>query len=450
MHTVFKKGDSTDKSNYRPLQMLSIPSKILEATVCRNIDSFTNDCGLCNENQWGFTKGKSTEGLLTYLTEKWKTALDNGNVVGVVFIDFKKAFDCVSHSILDLKLQAMGISGPPLEWIRDYLKDRKQFAVVNGCRSELNAVNCGIPQGSLLGPRLFSFYVNDLPDQIKEGEIDMYADDTTLFYIGPSVDAVCDGLNRILGDVHNWCRNNKLTTHSGKSEVMVINRNSTIGPLKPVSFGNKILSYVNTSTCLGVVIDSKLSWQPQITAVCKTFSQKVKYLKRLRVLPKKVLEAIYFRSIVPSATYGILVWGTCSPALLHNVERIHLRAAKIIYSLADVNLETLKYISWQPLMNVYKLKLTSLMYSVYHGLAPKSICDLFHKTEPRRYLLRRAEGFNVPKYNYSIGRTSLSYRGPTAWNILPEPLKLIDSYAGILWGIFSFIFLLIFFLLICF
>ena len=67
----------------------------------------------------------------------------------------------------------------------------------------------------------------------------MYADDTTLFYIGPSVDAVCDGLNRILGDVYNWCRNNKLTIHSGKSEVMVINRNSAIGPLKPVSFGNK-------------------------------------------------------------------------------------------------------------------------------------------------------------------------------------------------------------------
>ena len=77
----------------------------------------------------------------------------------------------------------MGISGPALEWIRDYLKDRKKFAVVNGCKSELNAVNCGIPQGSLLGPRLFSFYVNYLPDQIKEGELDMYVDDTTLFFL---------------------------------------------------------------------------------------------------------------------------------------------------------------------------------------------------------------------------------------------------------------------------
>ena len=78
-------------------------------------------------------------------------------------------------------------------------------------------------------------------------------------------------------------------------------------------------------------------------------------------------------------------------------------------------------------MNAYKLKLTSLMYSVYYGLAPKPICNLFHKTEPRRYLLRRAEGFNVPKYNYSIGGTSLSYRGPVAWNILLESYKHIEK-----------------------
>ena len=93
---------------------------------------------------------------MTHLTEKWKIALDNENVVGIVFIDFKKAFDCVSHSILYLKLQALSFSGSAPEWIRDYLKDRKQFAVVNGCKSQLNAVKCGpgmwhqtrIPPGS--------------------------------------------------------------------------------------------------------------------------------------------------------------------------------------------------------------------------------------------------------------------------------------------------------------
>ena len=160
---------------------------------------------------------------------------------------------------------------------------------------------------------------------------------------------MCDALNRILGDVHNWCRNNKLNIHSGKSEVMVLNRNSFCGPLKPVTLGDKILSYVYSSVCLGVVIDSKLSWQPQITAVCKSFSRKVKNLKRLRVLPRRVLEAIYFRSIVPSVTYGVLVWGTCTLSLLCDFELIYLGAA------------TLKRIHWQPLTNVYKLKLTSLM-----------------------------------------------------------------------------------------
>ena len=147
--------------------MLSIPSKILEATLCRNIDSFTNECGLCIENRWGFVKEKSTVGLLTYLTERWNIVLDNGKVVGVMFIDFKKVSDCVSHSIRDLKLQALGMSGSALEWTRHYLKDQKQFAIVNRCKLELNAVNCGIPQGSLLGPRLFLLYVNDLPDQIN-------------------------------------------------------------------------------------------------------------------------------------------------------------------------------------------------------------------------------------------------------------------------------------------
>ena len=137
--------------------MLRIPSKILKATVCRNIDNFINENGLSNKNHWGLIKGRWTEGLLTHLKEKWKIALDNGNVVGVVFIDFKKAFDCVSHSILYLKLQALAFSGSALKWIIDYLKDRKQFAVVSGCKSQVNSVKCGIPQGSLLGPRLFSF-----------------------------------------------------------------------------------------------------------------------------------------------------------------------------------------------------------------------------------------------------------------------------------------------------
>ena len=119
----------------------------------------------------------------------------------------------------------------------------------------------------------------------------------------------------------------------------------------------------------------------------------------------------------------MLVWGTCSSALLHNVERIYLRAAKIGLYTALLMLTWRpfkKYIRWQPLINAYKLKLTSLMYSVYYALATN--CDFFHKPEPLHY--------HLPNYSYFIGRTSLSYRGPSVWNILPEPFKPAGSHAS--------------------
>lgn len=93
--------------------------------------------------------------MLTYLTETWKRETGPWNVIGVVFIDFKKAFARVSHSVVNVKLPGMGFSGPALNWLRDYLDGRKQFAVVNGSKKEMNMINCGIPQGSLLGPMIF-------------------------------------------------------------------------------------------------------------------------------------------------------------------------------------------------------------------------------------------------------------------------------------------------------
>ena len=147
MHTIYKKGDASDRGNYR--HMLSVPSKSLEAIECEGLDEFISDTGLLSNTQWGFQAGRSTEGLLIHPTETWKQALNHRQVGGY----FQKAFDTVSHTILRYKLEAIGITRDLLTWMISYLTNRKQFAIVNGCTSQTKNVCCGVPQGSLLGSK---------------------------------------------------------------------------------------------------------------------------------------------------------------------------------------------------------------------------------------------------------------------------------------------------------
>ena len=127
-------------------------------------------------NQWGFRKGGSPELLLLLLTEKWRLAPDESNIIGVVFIDFQKAFDCVNHTVLKDKLHSIGITGSFYDWLLNYLENRKQFVTVNGSNSELLEIDTGVPQGSLLGPRLYSIYSNDLPVATKKASVEMFAE----------------------------------------------------------------------------------------------------------------------------------------------------------------------------------------------------------------------------------------------------------------------------------
>ena len=211
----------------------------------------------------------------------------------------------------------MGFSGDLLKWMVSYLKDRKQFAEVNDFCSQTKPVTCGVPQGSLLGPRFFTYFINDLSDSVTEGNLELYADDTTLHFIGNNVDVVVDGLNRALSEISLWCRNNKLTIHAGKSEAMIISHSPFCGPLRPIKLGDNILDVVYETRCLGVIIDSQLSWNSHLEHLCKSFGKKVRQLKRLKCLLTSTLEKIYFSSIVPTITYCSLVWGTSTPTIFN-------------------------------------------------------------------------------------------------------------------------------------
>ena len=148
--------------------------------------------------------------------------MDKGQIVGAIFIEFQKAFDTVSHEILSLKLNAVGISGPLHQWLMDYLFDRYQYTEINNKRSAPLPIKFGVPQGSLLGPRLYTIYTNELPNRVKDGLAMMYADDTTLYTIGSSIDQVISSLNVMMSQISKWSSLNELIIHPSKTEAMIL------------------------------------------------------------------------------------------------------------------------------------------------------------------------------------------------------------------------------------
>ena len=150
---------------------------------------------------------------------------------------------------------------------------------------------------SLLGPRLFGIKVIDLPECTDSGTVELFADDTESYCIGDSPDKVTISLQKIILDIHMWCRKNGLTIHPDKTEAMIISQKSFIGALQALKLGNHYVKFVTKSDCLGMTVDNNLNWKAQVERVSKTLSSKLKILRRMKCLSTSVKESIYFKGL---------------------------------------------------------------------------------------------------------------------------------------------------------
>ena len=185
---LYKAKDPMIFSNYRPISLLSSFSKIFEKLMSNRLLNFLNKCDILNKYQFGFRNNHSTYMALVILLENVHNALDKGECAIGIFLDFQKAFDTVNHGILLDKLYHYGIGGPAYDWFSSYLNERYQFVVYNGCESEHKYIQCGVPQGSILGPLPFLICINDLPSISNLFMPILFADDTNLFCTGRNID----------------------------------------------------------------------------------------------------------------------------------------------------------------------------------------------------------------------------------------------------------------------
>ena len=257
---IFKKGDSSKNSNYRPISLLSIFSKIIEKLMHQRLYNFLELHEILFQMQFGFRKGHSTDHALISLSERIKNTLDSNRVGCGIFIDLQKAFDTVNHNILLQKLNHYGIRGTALNWFESYLSGRLQYVSINGHSSSVGGINCGVPQGSVLGPLLFLIYINDLPNSSRILSFFLFADDTNIYFESDNVTELKYKINKELQKVKSWLEVNKLSLNIDKTNYVVFH-----SPRKklPDDIGIKLGKKPVSRTCyvksLGVLMDDNLS-----------------------------------------------------------------------------------------------------------------------------------------------------------------------------------------------
>jgi len=270
---IFKGGNNSEPCNFRPISILPILSKIIERAVFDQLYPHLDSQSMLHEAQSGFRPRYSTASALMNVTEDWLNAIDKGHYVGIVLLDLQKAFDTVNHSVLIKKLFDYGMSSNVIKWFESYLNDRRHVTVINGVRSNERQTICGIPQGSILGPLLFILYINDLPNNVFNVKVSMYADDTALYYNSNDIDDIVVKMNSDLENIRKWLARNKLSLNVKKTEFVIVGLSQQLSRLANcdinIHINGEKIQRVNECKHLGVIIDDTLTWSKHITHITK-------------------------------------------------------------------------------------------------------------------------------------------------------------------------------------
>ena len=217
---IHKKESKLDVSNYRPISLLSNINKLFEKVMSLRITNYFERSNLLYDLQFGFRAKHSTNHAVVHMVQKIQEQIKNNKVAFGIFIDLQKAFDTVNHTILLNKLDSYGVRGVAKQWIKSYLTNRQQYVTINGYESDKENIIHGVPQGSVLGPILFTIYINDMNNCIKNALAFHFADDTNLLYMPQKKrynSNIVRRLNTDLRALDNWLRANKISLNSTKT-----------------------------------------------------------------------------------------------------------------------------------------------------------------------------------------------------------------------------------------
>ena len=323
-----------------------------------------------------------------------------------------------------------------IRFFASYLDHRTQFVYLNGRQSYEGAVQRGVPQGSILGPLLFSLFINDLPLHITCPRVtcSLFADDGTLDVSATDVSIINRSLQQSLNDVAQWCEKNKMVANPSKTKCMLITtrqKQQRHPPSLHLHLDSKPIEQVAEHRVLGVTLDEEMSWKPHVTKLRKTLGKNVFLLSKLRLFTDEETRMLFYNAhIQPHLDYCSTVWDGASQTIINPLNSLHRRSAKLIIDTRMNNLCTddkLATLDIMPLQNRFYYNKLVLMFKMYRSKAPEYLSCLLTRTAIYRTL---RNDLVMPTPHLFLYRRSLAYSGAQLWNSIPKTIKSAPSLAS--------------------
>ena len=419
-----KKTRTLLKKDYRPVSLIPVVSKVYEKNMYEQIHSYVEK--FLSPYLFGYRKKHSTEQCLTIMIEVWKKALDYQNSDGAVLTDLSKAFDCLNHDLLIAKLAAYGFEKNAINFIYDYLKERKQRTKVNNSYSSWKNIQYGVPQGSVLGPLLFNIFINDISFFIKKTKIANYTDDSTTYTSEENIESLLKTLQEETSMVLKWFNVNEMKSNDDKCHLIVANHDDI-----SITLGNECLEAEDTVELLGIKIDKNLNFNEHISDLLRKGNQKLHALARIsKYLNQDKLKIIMKTFIQSQFNCSPLTWMLHSRILNNKINKLQERALRLVYKNENLSFQDLLELDNSVTVHQKNLQeLATEMYKAKNNLSPRPMQDLFtaHVTT---HDLRNKRYWDIPKTRtVCYGTESVRYRGPKTWELLPDNIKEAKSLA---------------------
>ena len=416
------KGDSVlTVSNYRPISLLPIFSKIMERLIYNQFIEFIEAQKILSELQFGFQKNKSTEHAITSIISNITNAFDSKQSSYCIFLDFAKAFDTVNHEILIQKLKYYGVHDKSLDLFQSYLSNRTQVVEVNGKLSEKGTIKHGVPQGSILGPLLFLLYINDISQSSDILKFFLFADDTTVFYSADPSDKNTEQiLNTELEKVSCWLAANKLSLNVKKSNFLHFHYGKSNKERLQIKINNTPVEEKESTKYLGTFIDNKLTWKIQIQHIKTKLARGIGLISRIKFfVDEACLLKMYYSFVQSHVNYNILNWSCTHTSSLDPIDKKMKKAVRVISSSNMYEHATPLFKQYEilPFSEQVTLRKASLMWKLANGYLPDALTNMFTPN------LHNDQKYVLPHPKNDRAKLLFVYTCVKAWNSVPDDIK---------------------------